>query len=143
MAPKSGKIAKTGRVSKPKSTAKVIKKRTATKSVPAKGLEQDYDDEPDLGLENELDEEDALNELAQKSHPPEEPTEEDVAPILRETHIFRMISSKALNRNPTQKFQLSLISLQSQQTVRRSLLKKPKEQPLHPSISLQNPAPST
>ena len=142
--PPKRKTTKTGRISKRKSTEKTIKKRTPAKSVPAKGLEQeDEDDGSELDLENELDEEDALNELAEKSHPPEQPTEEDVAPILRETHIFRLASSKVLNRNPTQKLQFNSIYLQSQQIVKRNLPKKPKKQPLHPSMSPQNQAQST
>jgi hypothetical protein len=128
LAPKSGKTTKTGRVSKPKNTEKVIKKRTFAKSVPAKGLEQEDDeDESELDLENELEEEDALNELAEKSHPPEQPTEEDVIPISRKTHTFRRTSSKALNPNPTQKLQFTSTSLQFQQIVKRNLRKKPKK----------------
>ena len=85
---KSGKITRKGRLSNPNSTEKVIKKRTPIKSIPAKGLEQeDDDDEPELDLVNELDEEDALNELAEKSHPPEQPTEEDVPPVMSGTHF--------------------------------------------------------
>lgn len=128
LATKPGKTTKTGRVSKPKYTEKVIKKRTFAESVPAKGLEQeDDDDESELDLGNELEEEDALNELAEKSHPPDQPTEEDVAPISRKTHAFRRTSSKALNRNPTQKLQFTSISLQSQRIVKRNLQKKPKK----------------
>ena len=79
LSPKSRKTAKTGRVSKPKTAEKVLKKRSTTKSIPAKGLERDDDnDESEFDLENELDEEDALNELAENSHPPEKSTEEDV-----------------------------------------------------------------
>jgi hypothetical protein len=76
--PKSGKSTKQGKVSKPKSAPKVIQKKTQTKSIPAEGLEsQDDDEDSGLDLDNELDEEDAINELAEKSNQPEQTAEEE------------------------------------------------------------------
>jgi hypothetical protein len=83
--PKSDKSTKQGKVSKPKSAPKVIRKKTQMKSIPAEGLEPEDDDDEDsrLDLDHELDEEDAINELAEKSNPPEQTVEEDVGlPIL-------------------------------------------------------------
>jgi uncharacterized protein involved in exopolysaccharide biosynthesis len=51
--------------SKATTSPKITKKQPKTKSVPAKGLEEDEDDS-DLELENEVDEENALAELEQQ-----------------------------------------------------------------------------
>lgn len=77
---KSNKSTKAERVSKPKSTPKYTQKATHIKPVPAKGLELDNDDdEEESGLENELEEEKALNKLAEQSHDPLVETDEDVS----------------------------------------------------------------
>ena len=50
-------------MSKAPSTSKITKKKPQPQPVPAKGLE---DDDSDLDLENEVDEENALNDLEQQ-----------------------------------------------------------------------------
>jgi hypothetical protein len=80
-ASKPSKSAKVQRVSKTKSTSKPAPKATHIKPVPAKGLELDNDDEEEedeSGLENELEKENALNELAEQSHDPNGNTDENV-----------------------------------------------------------------
>jgi hypothetical protein len=67
--------------SKATSSPRITKKQPKTKSVPAKGLEDE--DDSDLELENEVDEENALAELEQQqSHLQgvNEEEEEDVRP---------------------------------------------------------------
>jgi hypothetical protein len=82
--PKPNKSTKAERVSKSKSTTKASQKATHIKPVPAKGLELDDDDDDDeeeedeSDLENEFEEENALNELVEKSHDPQVNTEEEV-----------------------------------------------------------------
>lgn len=121
-------MTKAEKVSKTETAPKVIKKRTQTKSVPAKGLEVDDDDESEFDLENELDEEDALNELAEKSNPIEPTTEEDVYIALKNNSNSSLTSSKDLNLNPKPKSQFQSPFPPSQQIERRNLPKRQQRQ---------------
>jgi len=72
---KGTKTGKTTELAKPAAPKAAQKKSSKLKSTPAKGLEED--DESDLDLENELDQENAIEELQQKTVPEEAEADEE------------------------------------------------------------------
>ena len=72
--------------SKQISAPKIVKKSTQSKTIPAKGLEANEDDsESDPDLENEVDEENALNQLSEQHDQQTQSEDEDVTSLLIES----------------------------------------------------------
>jgi len=100
--PKSGRSSTTQRPSKSTSVSKKIPKKTKPTGAPAEGLEAvaDESNESELELDNELEEETALNELVEQAQRPEVQEEEVVQFInFCETNFVRCFL-KGLNQIP-------------------------------------------